>query len=85
MYARLERYATLDFMAQNDWARWDYSSYGSPDGRLTNFEEIELTAAVKLDNISLKMKYYLINQLMLVEGFRENGQQIRFDIDITSR
>ena len=83
-YARLERYAALDFMAQNDWARWDYSSYGSPDGRLTNFEGIELTAAVKLeDNISLKMKYYLVNQLVLIEGFRENGQRIRFDIDIT--
>ena len=37
----LERYSAVDFLAQNDWARWDYSQYNSPDGRLTNLRGLE--------------------------------------------
>ncbi|WP_431121210.1 putative porin [Flagellimonas flava] len=82
-YTRLERFAALDFMAQNDWARWDYSSFGSPDGRLTNLEGIEFTLGTKIeDKIALKMKYYWVDQLVPLGTFKENGQRIRFDIDI---
>lgn len=82
-YANLQRYSALDFMAQNDWARWDYSSYNSPDGRLTNFEGIEFTIGTNIeDNIILKMKYYNVQQLVPLGAFRENGQRVRFDIDV---
>ncbi len=82
-YAYLQRYAALDFMAQNDWARWDYSAYDSPDGRLTNFKGIELTLGTNIeDRITLKSKYYLVRQLVPFDTLTENGQRIRFDIDI---
>ncbi len=82
-YARLEKYAALDIMAQNDWARWDYSGNDSPDGRLTNFEGVELTTAFSIKkDISLKMKYYFVRQLVPLGAFKEDGQRIRFDIDI---
>lgn len=82
-YAYLERYAAVDFMAQNDWARWDYSAYDSPDGRLTNMEGIEVTLGTNIqDRISLKTKYYLVRQLVPMGEFAENGQRIRFDIDV---
>ncbi|MEX0314018.1 MAG: putative porin [Allomuricauda sp.] len=82
-YANLQRFSALDFMAQNDWARWDYSAFGSPDGRLTNFEGIEFTLGTKIDKaIVLKMKYYFVDQLVPLDAFTENGQRIRFDIDI---
>jgi hypothetical protein len=82
-YASLQRYSALDFMAQNDWARWDYSSYNSPDGRLTNFEGVEFTIGTSIkDNIALKMKYYFVQQLVALGAFKENGQRIRFDIDV---
>lgn len=82
-YANLQRYSILDFMAQNDWARWDYSSFDSPDGRLTNFRGIELTIGTSVqDNISLTMKYYNIRQLIPFGSSKENGQRIRFDVDI---
>ncbi|WP_422351646.1 putative porin [Flagellimonas sp.] len=82
-YTYLERFSALDFMAQNDWARWDYSSFGSPDGRLTNLEGIEFTLGTKIeDKIALKMKYYWVDQLVPLGTFKENGQRIRFDIDI---
>ena len=51
-YAKLEKYAALDYMAQNDWARWDYSAFNSPDGRLTNFKGIEIVIGY---NISKKI------------------------------
>lgn len=82
-YAYLQRYAAVDFMAQNDWARWDYSIYESPDGRLTNLEGIELTLGTSIqDKITLKTKYYFVRQLVPLGAFSENGQRIRFDIDV---
>ncbi|MDW3197494.1 MAG: putative porin [Cytophagales bacterium] len=82
-YAYLQRYAAVDFMAQNDWARWDYSAYDSPDGRLTNLEGIEVTLGTNIqDKITLKAKYYLVRQLVPMGEFTENGQRVRFDIDI---
>lgn len=82
-YTNLQRFAALDFMAQNDWARWDYSDYDSPDGRLTNFKGAEFTLGTKIDdNIVLKTKYYLVQQLVALGDFKETGQRIRFDIDI---
>lgn len=82
-YAYLQQYAAVDFMAQNDWARWDYSSSGSPDGRLTNYKGVELVVGYKIDkHINLKTKYYTVSQLVPYGIAAENGQRIRFDIDI---
>lgn len=55
----LERYAAVDFLAQNDWARWDYSSQGSKDGRLTNMKGFELMGGYAIDNnINLKLRCF---------------------------
>lgn len=82
-YAYLEQYAALDYVAQNDWARWDYSAFESPDGRLTNLRGIEFVAGYKLDDkVVLKMKYYKVNQLISYQSQKENGDRIRFDIDV---
>lgn len=82
-YAYLERYSILDYMAQNDWARWDYSSSNSPDGRLSNLRGIEAVAAYSLtDKVNLVLKYYLVKQLVPYGTQRETGQRIRLDINI---
>ena len=82
-YAYLERYANLDYMAQNDWARWDYSSFNSPDGRLSNLKGLEAILAYSISNkINLVCKYYIVQQLVPYGIARETGQRIRFDIDI---
>ena len=82
-YANLEKYAILDYMAQNDWARWDYSSFNSPDGRLSNFEGIEVVLSYAVsDKIKLVSKYYLVEQLIPLGTSKETGQRIRFDIDV---
>jgi len=82
-YARLEQFSILDIMAQNDWARWDYSQYNSPDGRLTNFNGFEWVVAYALeDNIKLVMKYYWVEQLIPLGTAKETGSRIRLDLDI---
>lgn len=82
-YAYLQQYAAVDYMAQNDWARWDYSSYGSPDGRLTNLKGIELVGGYAIDpRTRLIMKYYLVEQLIPYGAVNETGSRVRLDIDI---
>ena len=82
-YAMLQQFSVVDFLSQNDWARWDYSSSGSPDGRLTNFNGIELVAGHKIDKkINLKIKYYFVKQKIPFGVAKENGNRVRLDLDI---
>ena len=82
-YAYLERFAAVDFLAQNDWARWDYSSQGSPDGRLTNMKGIELMAGYALnEHMDLKIKAYSVKQIIPFGIEKETGDRIRLDLNI---
>lgn len=82
-YTHLERYAIVDYMAQNDWARWDYAPQNSPDGRLSNLRGLEFVAAYAITaKVNLVMKYYTVYQLIPYGVERETGQRIRFDIDM---
>jgi len=82
-HAYLQQFSAVDFLAQNDWARWDYSSFGSPDGRLTNLQGIEVVASYLLEkNIKLTTKFYQVEQLIKNGVEEENGSRIRFDVDI---
>lgn len=82
-YANLQRYSVVDFMAQNDWARWDYSAQNSPDGRLSNLNGAEFVTAYSLsEKINLVMKYYIVKQLISYGTEKETGQRIRFDLNM---
>ncbi|UII19902.1 putative porin [Fulvivirga ligni] len=82
-YTCLQRFSAVDYMAQNDWVRWDYSNYNSPAGRLTNFQGLEIMAGyVVADRLKLKMRYFNVKQLVEYGPHRENGQRVRLDLDI---
>tara|TARA_R110000787_G_scaffold17143_2_gene54099 strand:- start:4313 stop:5455 length:1143 start_codon:yes stop_codon:yes gene_type:complete len=82
-FSYIEKYAIVDFFAQNDWVRWDYSSNGSPDGRLSNFKGLELNAAYLIrKNFRLKMRYFMVDQLIAFGTSKETGNRIRLDLDI---
>lgn len=82
-YCYIQKYAIVDFLAQNDWARWDYSNIGSPDGRLSNMQGIEVVGAYAIDkNILLIMKYYQVQQLVSSGISTETGSRIRLDLDV---
>lgn len=82
-YMRMERFSAVDYLAQNDWARWDYSSQGSLDGRLTNYHGVELMAGLMItDQIKINSRYFIVEQLVQYGPYTETGQRIRFDLDI---
>lgn len=78
----LERYAAVDFIAQNDWVRWDYSSQGSRDGRLTNYKGISLMTGYRVSKmLQVKVRYFTVEQLIPYGPSLENGNRIRLDFD----
>lgn len=78
----LERYAAVDFIAQNDWVRWDYSSQGSRDGRLTNYKGISLMTGYRISKmLQVKVRYFTVEQLIPYGPSLENGDRIRLDLD----
>ncbi len=82
-YTSLQKFAALDYMAQNDWARWDYSSYNSPDGRLTNYRGVELVVGYNITKyINMIAKYYHVNELVPTGPFEETGQRVRLDLNV---
>ena len=82
-YTYLERFAAVDYLAQNDWARWDYSSQNSSDGRLTNFKGLEIMAGYTLDeNMDLRMRFFTVEQIVPYGIAKENGNRIRLDFNI---
>ncbi len=80
----LERYAAVDFIAQNDWVRWDYSNQGSRDGRLTNYKGISLMAGYRVSKmVQVKARYFTVEQLIPYGPSLENGNRIRLDFDFS--
>ena len=79
----LERYAAVDFLSQNDWARWDYSSQGSPDGRLTNFKGFEVMVGYALDeNMNNNIRGFNVHQIKSYGIDKETGSRIRLDFNL---
>jgi hypothetical protein len=82
-HSYLERFSAVDFLAQNDWARWDYSSRGSPDGRLTNYKGIEIMAGYALDKkMNFKIRFFNVNQIKPFGVTKETGDRVRLDFNI---
>ncbi|WP_211206517.1 putative porin [Aequorivita sublithincola] len=82
-YSHIERFAAVDYLTQADWARWDYSSSGSPDSRLTNFKGLEIMAGYALaENMNLRLRFYTVEQLVSYGIAKENGNRIRLDFYI---
>jgi len=63
--------------------RTNYSAFGSPDGRLTNVQGMELGAGYVLSNKARPfIKYYLVEQLVAWDITQETGSQIPLDLDV---
>ena len=82
-YASLQKFSIVDYFAQNDWARWDYSSVGASGSRLSNFQgvEIRLSYLIK-EKFNLILRTYFVEQLMALGAFREDGSRIRLELNM---
>jgi hypothetical protein len=82
-YAYVEKYAAVDFLAQNYWARWDYGSQGSPDSRMTNFHGLELQVAYAIDPKTIvNIRFFRVEQIANEALTKETGSRVRLDLDI---
>lgn len=82
-YAYIQKYAILDYMAQNDWARWDYSANNSPDGRLSNFHGIEFVFGYTISStMKLQVKYFSVDQLIPLGKVKEANERFRVDFSV---
>jgi hypothetical protein len=82
-YTYLEKYAAVDYFAQNDWVRWDYSSQNSPDGRLTNFKGFDIMLGYNISNkMNLILRGFAVNQIIPLGLQKETGDRVRLDFNI---
>ncbi len=81
--ANLQQYSIVDYFAQNDWARWDYSSINASGSRLSNFRGFELRLGYAFkERFNLILRAYQVDQLVAIGTSRENGSRIRLDLNI---
>jgi hypothetical protein len=83
-YAHIEKYSIIDYFAQNDWTRLDYTSKGAVGARLSNFKGIDYKIGYAFDEkFNLQLRGFSTDQL-LMEGtnFTETGNRIRLDLTI---
>ncbi len=83
-YAHLQRFSIVDYFAQNDWVRWDYSGLGAAGSRITNFQGFEFQIGYLIkENFDLILRAYTVTSLVRLENeFRERGQRVRLDLNI---
>lgn len=84
-YTYLPRYAAVDYLAQNDWARWNYEASGSPAASLTNIQGIEFAFTWHFsEKINLLFKYFNASRIRVPFGElnRESADRFRIDLNV---
>ena len=82
-YVFLRKYSIVDYYAQNDWARWDYSGYDAKGSRLSNMKGLELRAGYAFGKkFTLICRSFFAEQILAEGQFTETGSRIRLDLDI---
>lgn len=82
-YSALEKFSIVDYFAQNDWVRWDYSSIEATGARISNFHGIELRIGYAMNQkYNLILRTYWVEELINLGPFKENGSRIRLDLNI---
>lgn len=82
-YANLEKYSIVDYFAQNDWSRWDYSGYGSTGSKISNFRGLETRIIYTFGpkfNLTLRVYY---TERLVPEGIANSrNSRARLDLNI---
>jgi len=82
-YAQLQKYAIVDYFAQNDWVRWDYSNIGASGARISNFGGTEVRVGYAIsEHFNLILRTYFVEELVNIGNFKENGSRIRLDLNL---
>ena len=78
-YAHIEKYAVVDYLAQDDWVRWGNSDMT----RSSNFSGHEFRAVYKINSkFNMVLRAYFVDGLETTGTTLESGTRIRFDFNI---
>ena len=78
-YAHVEKYALVDFFAQDDWVRWGTSDYT----RSSNFDGHEFRIKYKINKqFNTVLRTYFVKGLETTGTTLETGTRIRLDLNI---
>ena len=78
-YAHIEKFAVVDFLAQDDWVRWGNGNYT----RSSNFEGHEFRVKYKINKkFNTVLRAYLIDGIVTTGKALETGTRIRLDFDV---
>ena len=78
-YAHIEKYAVIDFLAQDDWLRWGNRDYT----RSSNFAGHEFRMKYKIaENFNMVWRAYFIEGLETTGVNLETGTRVRLDFNI---
>ncbi len=81
-YAHIGKYAIVDYFAQNDWGRLDYSSFDATGSRLSNTKGFELRIGYAInEKMNLIFRGYQIEQIKKEADFLETGSRARVDFN----
>ena len=77
-YAHIEKYAVIDYFAQDDWLRW-----GTPIfTRSSNFKGYELKARYHFNSqFDLTFRAWFVNGIVTTGSFLESGDRFRLDFN----
>lgn len=82
-YAYIQKYAIVDYFAQNDWVRWDYASFNAAGSRISNFDGFEIRVGYNIEaHLNLILRLYSVEQIVASGNYTENGDRIRLDLNI---
>lgn len=78
-YAHIEKFAVLDFLAQDDWMRWGNNNYT----RSSNYEGHEFRVKYKINSkLNTVLRAYLIDGIVTTGTELETGTRIRLDLNV---
>lgn len=78
-HAHIEKFAVIDFLAQDDWVRWGNNNYT----RSSNLEGHEFRIKYKInDKFNTVLRVYLAHGIVTTNNTLETGTRIRLDSDI---
>lgn len=82
-YTYMPRFAAIDYFAQNDWARWNYSGQGSPKANLTNIQGVELVFKYHInEKTNILFKYFNASRITKTGPNRESNDRFRIDFNV---
>ncbi len=79
-YAHIEKYAVIDYFAQDDWLRWGTPTFT----RSSNFKGHELKARFHINSqINITFRNWFVNGIVTTGSHLETGNRFRLDFNFS--